>query len=93
MSVLLIAGESVEKISGLTSFACAALQLPGKFVGSSNFYKCFSNRASLKASMTAFCPSSTTAAHHLHCKNQKLLWQALSIILLLHFVRILWGNS
>ena len=38
LSVLLITRETAEKITGLTSLACAALQLSGKFFCSSNFF-------------------------------------------------------
>ena len=37
MSVFLVAGESVENITRLTSFACGVLQLTGKFVRSIAF--------------------------------------------------------
>ena len=51
MSVFLIAGESVEKVTRLTSFAYGVLQLTGKFVRSSNFFKWSSDRVLLKASI------------------------------------------
>ena len=57
MSVFLIAGESVEKVTRLTSFACGVLQVTGKFVRSSNFFKWSSDRVLLKP---AFFTSSDT---------------------------------
>ena len=75
MPVFLIAGESVEKVTRLTSFACGVLQLTGKFVRSSNFFKWSSDRVLLKSQY--FAPHPTLPAlntYHLHCDSQKTLW-------------------